>query len=305
MAQRNQARGYALAIVSALAFGTMPVLAVAAYAAGTGVPMLLFWRFLLAAVVLGPVAVVLAVRRGHRPEPRAVATGLLMGGVLYAGQSALFFITIQQGSVALAALLLYTYPALVALGSALLARARPSPLVVTALVVAFVGVTLSLGPVDGIRITAVLTGLGSALCYTVYILVGARTGGSMSGLTTSVLVFGSATVTFGVASALSGQFALPAPDARLPIVVIALACTAVGIWFFLESMHTIGATQASLTSTLEPITAVLLGALVLQTPMTGLQWVGAALVVIAAVLGIVSAAERTKLTPQQPVAPPG
>ena len=293
MGQRNRARGYVLAIVSALTFGAMPILAVAAYAAGAGVSMLLFWRFLLAAVVLGPVAVVLARRPGHRPRPRAVGIGLLMGGLLYAGQAALYFVTIQEGSVALAALLLYTYPALVALGSALLARSRPSPLVVAALLIAFVGVGLSLGPVDGIRPTAVLTGLGSALCYTVYILIGARTGGAMSGLTTSALVFGSAAVTFGVASAANGQLVLPAPDARLPIVVIALACTAVGIWFFLESVHDLGATQASLTSTLEPITAVVLGALVLHSPMTGLQWCGAVLVVVAAVLGIRSTAERT------------
>jgi len=62
---------------------------------------------------------------------------------------------------------------------------------------------------------------------------------------------------------------------------------------FLESVHDLGATQASLTSTLEPITAVVLGALVLHSPMTGLQWCGAVLVVVAAVLGIRSTAERT------------
>ncbi|MBK8446035.1 MAG: DMT family transporter [Micropruina sp.] len=289
MAQRNRFRGYALAIVSALVFGAMPVLAVVAYAGGAGVTMLLFWRFALAALVLGPVAWVLARRGGERPARRAVATGLVMGGVLYAGQAALYFVAVQQGSAALAALLLYTYPALVALGSSLLARRPPAPMVVVALAVATVGVALALGPVDGIRIAAVLTGLGSALVYTLYILLGARTA-AMAGTTTSALVFASAATTFAVAAGATGQLALPPPDARLPIVVIALVCTVLGVWFFLESMHRIGATQASLTSTLEPITSVLLSAVLLQTAMNPLQWVGAALVVVAAVLGIRSSA---------------
>ena len=295
--QRNPTRGYALAIVSAIAFGVMPILAVGAYAAGTSVQTVLFWRFALAALTLGPFALVLALRRGERPPPRAVLTGLAMGGLLYAGQSATYFAAVQQASPALAALLLYTYPGLVALGAALLARRRPSGAVIAALVIAFVGVALSLGPVAGVQLSAVLTGLCSAVLYTAYILIGARTGGAMSGLTTSTLVFASAACTFGVVSAATGQLVIPAADARLPIVVIALACTVVGIWFFLESLHDIGPTMASLTSTLEPVTTVLLGAVVVQTPMTPPQWVGAALVLFAAVLGIRSSAPSAAQPP--------
>lgn len=289
MAQQNRLGGYLLAIVSALAFGAMPVLAVGAYEGGAGVAMLLFWRFMLAALVLGPAALLLARRRAERPGARAIGTGLVMGGVLYAGQAALYFVSVQQGSAALAALLLYTYPALVALGSALLAGRRPTRPVVIALALAFAGVGLSLGPVDGISLIAVLTGLGSAVVYTAYILLGARTGGAMSGTTTSALVFASAGTTFALTAGLSGQLAVPPPDARLPIVAIALGCTVVGVWFFLESVYRIGATQASLTSTLEPITSVLLSAVLLHTPLNPLQWAGAVLVVIAAVLGIRSA----------------
>ena len=297
MPQRNPTRGYALAIVSAIAFGVMPILAVGAYAAGTSVQTVLFWRFALAALTLGPVALVLALRRGEHPPLRAVLTGLAMGGLLYAGQSASYFAAVQRASPALAALLLYTYPGLVALGAALLGRRRPSGAVIAALVIAFVGVALSLGPVAGVPPDAVLIGLCSAVLYTTYILIGARTGGAMSGLTTSTLVFGSAAFTFGVVSAVTGQLVVPAADARLPIVAIALACTVVGIWFFLESLRDIGATRASLTSTLEPVTTVLLGAVVVQTPMTPLQWVGAALVLFAAVLGIRSSAPSAAQPP--------
>ena len=105
MAQQNRLGGYLLAIVSALAFGAMPVLAVGAYEGGAGVAMLLFWRFMLAALVLGPAALLLARRRAERPGARAIGTGLVMGGVLYAGQAALYFVSVQQGSAALAALL--------------------------------------------------------------------------------------------------------------------------------------------------------------------------------------------------------
>lgn len=102
MAQQNRLGGYLLAIVSALAFGAMPVLAVGAYEGGAGVAMLLFWRFMLAALVLGPAALLLARRRAERPGARAIGTGLVMGGVLYAGQAALYFVSVQQGSAALA-----------------------------------------------------------------------------------------------------------------------------------------------------------------------------------------------------------
>lgn len=49
------------------------------------------------------------------------------------------------------------------------------------------------------------------------------------GIMPILAVFASAAGTFGLVSAATGQLVVPAPDARLPIVVIALACTVVGI----------------------------------------------------------------------------
>ena len=105
----SAAAGTLLVIVSTVAFGAMALFARIAYAAGISPTTLLFLRFGIAALFT---ALIVLVRREPHPPPRVIGGLALMGGV---------------GCVGLVALLLYLYPAIVALLSAALFRELLDP----------------------------------------------------------------------------------------------------------------------------------------------------------------------------------
>lgn len=136
-----------------------------------------------------------------------------------------------------------------------------------ALLLSFVGAVLSLGPLDGaIDPVAVAFGVGAALFSTAYILVGNHNGASVSSLTMTALVLSSATASYAVTGSLAGTLALPSAGRTWAYLgVIGTVCTAVAIVFFFLAMERIGPTMASLASALEPVGAVIGGALVIGT----------------------------------------
>jgi drug/metabolite transporter (DMT)-like permease len=79
-----------------------------------------------------------------------------MGGVGYVGQSFCYFAALQYASAGLTALLLYLYPAIVTVLSALLARRRLSPLRMLAVVAALFG--------TGLAVAAASPAARSAFC---------------------------------------------------------------------------------------------------------------------------------------------
>ena len=88
MNQSQKLGGIFLVAVSAAAFGLIPVFAKTAYAAGTSTYTLLFLRFLT-----GTAFMFLLMRLKHLPLPtkREIVLFLLLGAVLYVGQSLTYF----------------------------------------------------------------------------------------------------------------------------------------------------------------------------------------------------------------------
>ena len=93
----------------------MAIFAKEAYRSDVSVTTLLALRFTLAA---GAFWAIVATRRAgsgtaRTPTRRVVLVGLALGGIGYAAQSGAFFGALTHIDASLAALLLYTYPALV------------------------------------------------------------------------------------------------------------------------------------------------------------------------------------------------
>lgn len=128
-----------------------------------------------------------------------------MGAVGYAAQSGLFFLALARVDASLLALILYTYPAFVLVGAVALGREPATGRRVAALLVASAGIVLVLavavnGSVDGL---GVAMGVGAALVYTGYILVGDRVVAGMPLLALAALVCTGATATFAGVTARS------------------------------------------------------------------------------------------------------
>ena len=102
---------------------------------------------------------------------------LALGAIGYAGQSTLFYLSLQRGTAATSILLFYAYPALVcAIGWARAARAAAVPAHVPRSALSAAGTALvatASGPV-AIDPLGVACALGSALVFALYVLAGQR-----------------------------------------------------------------------------------------------------------------------------------
>src|SRR5215211_8631644 len=163
--------GTLLCVGSAAAFGAMAVLGKLAYDEGATVGTLLAVRFALAAALFW--ALVLAggeARELRRLAPRDIATALALGACGYAAQAGCFFAALDRIDASLLSLLLYTFPAMVAVAAILLRRERADGRRFTALALASGGLILVLanakaGTLDPVG--AVLA-LAAAMVYTTY-----------------------------------------------------------------------------------------------------------------------------------------
>ena len=126
---RGAAVGIAYVGASAVCFGTLPIFARLAYASGVDTSTLLLLRFSIAAVLMW---LLLAVRGAAVPRGKGLAMLVGMGAIGYAGQAFSYFTAVRLASAGLAALLLYLYPAIVAVLSRIVFRHRLSRLQVIA-----------------------------------------------------------------------------------------------------------------------------------------------------------------------------
>ena len=294
--------GPLLCLLSAAAFGAMAIFGKYAYDAGVGVGDLLLVRFAMAAAVLLPLAAATGALRGL--AGRAVLAALAMGAVGYATQAGLFFLALERMDASLLALVLYTYPAFVLVGAVLLRRERATRRRVLALVAASAGTVLVLAGAGGGAVDAlgVAMGLGAALAYTTYILVGDRVLAGTPPLALSALVCTGATVTFLLVSLPTGgpELAFEAQGWGW-LAAIALVSTVGAVIAFFAGLERVGPSAAAILSTLEPVVTVGLAAAAFGESLAGVQLAGAGLVLSAVVvMQLPERARRRALGPGRP-----
>lgn len=278
--------GALLAAGSALAYGSLAVLAKLAYAEGWNVPSLLVARFLSASLVLLPFALAAG------GSWRGFGGGLVVGAVGFAGTTALYFPALQHLPAAVASFLLYLAPVFVALLSWAFLRERLTRRVVAALVLALAGLVLmASGAATGaLSAFGVLLALGSALTYSFTVLGGRHlTRGIVWSRAALGTCFG-ALLSYLAFTALTGTLHVPASTPGLAYALgIGVLATGVPLSLFYAALPRIGASRTSLVLTLEPVSTLVLAAMFLaEIP----AWSGVAggLLIVGAAAMVASAA---------------
>ena len=275
------AAGVALAIISAVSFGAMAIFARLSYADGVTPVSLLFIRFVLAALIMLAIA---RLRRERFPRGRALVGFALMGGVGYVGQSLSFFTALTVADAGLVALLLYLYPAIVAVLSAIFLRERLTGLRIAAVALSLAGTALTVGPQLDARPLGVVLGISAALIYSVYIMAGTRLLREEPPIASSAVIMSAAAVVFG-ALALAQGLSLPGGVLGwVGIVGVAIVATVVAVTTVLMGLKLIGPTRASILSTIEPVVTVVLAAILLGEPIGPMTAVGGALILTGALM---------------------
>ncbi len=134
---------------------------------------------------------------------------------------------------------------------------------------------------------ALAFGLMSALTAALYTIMSGpliRQNGTLPVITWAFIIGGSFSIIFSLNSSYS-YFSGIRPE-ELPailalVLLVAVFDTLVAFGLYIRSMQEITATQASLAGTMEPITAAISSALLLGIFLTGFQYIGGVLIVMA------------------------
>lgn len=266
---------------SAIGFGAMAIFGKIAFGSGASTATVLFFRFLAAGTLM-----VLLMTGLRQPWPRGRDLAILigMGGLGYAGQAFCFFSALHHATAGLTGLLLYLYPALVIVGSAALGRRKLTPAKLLLTLVALFGIMLTVtGGLSGTPV-GIAFGVGAALVYTVYILVGEGVAGRTGAISAGCVIMLSAAAVFGTAMVVEGAVYPAGLDGWLAVAAIAVVSTVMPIVFFFAGMRRLGASDASTLSTLEPVVTLLLAFLFLGEKLGPVQALGAGLVIAAVVV---------------------
>ena len=286
-----RAWGIVLALVGVVAFSVRPILIKLAYAYVTDPVTLIALRMVFSLPFF--FAMALWVRRDTARTPltrRDWWAVLFLGFLGYYLASFLDFLGLQYISAGLGRLMLFLYPTITVLLSALFLGKYVSRRDIVALVISYAGLALVLsqgfaGENRNLMLGALLV-FGSAICYAVYLV-------SSSQVVTRIGSVRFTAYATSVASLLCIlQFLLLRPLSALQLppqvyglaIAMAVGCTVLPVFVTSEALRRIGANQVAIIGAAGPVTTIFLGWLGLEESMTLLQLAGAALVLAGVLL---------------------
>jgi drug/metabolite transporter (DMT)-like permease len=274
-----RAAGTALCLLSAASYGAAAIFGKLAYDEDIAVVTLLSGRFAIAAAVLW--LLVAALGPSARPSRRGLLAGVTLGLAVYAPQSGLFFGSLTRLDAALAVLLVYVAPGIVAGAAALLGRERLRPAQLMALPVALGGTALVLtgegvGEIDGL---GVVLASSCAVMYAAYILISDAVVQRVNAVPLSASICTGAAVSFAVAAASAGELPTSvSAEGWATIIALAIVSTVVSITALAAGTARVGPSTAAILSTFEPVVTAMLAFAVLDERLGPTQLVGGLLV---------------------------
>ncbi len=286
-------------VASAACFSTLGILTQLAYRQGASPLPLLSWRFALVSLLMAAYQLVRnarALRAGLRDLGKYAALSLTG----YGAASVCYFFALRFATASVVAVLLYTYPAMVAALSSMLFGERLTRARIVAIALSFVGCAMVVGLFSAdvqASATGILLGLGAALGYSVFNLLSYRWMGEKPRIVLMTYTFGISAVALGGITLISGgslSVAAWTPTLWGLLGLIVLVPTFIAVLLYLNGIRRLGPAQAAIVSTTEPLFTIALAALVLGERLVGLQLVGAVFVVA----GVVAAEWRTPGEPR-------
>jgi drug/metabolite transporter (DMT)-like permease len=278
------ARATGFVILSACAFGSLSTLAV--LVARKGLPLLpaMFWRYLLAALIL----LVILRSRVVRDVRRQDAFRLMMVGGL--GQALITYLSLyalKYLPVGPLAFLFYTYPAWLAVISAVLGRERLTLARFVALTIAMIGIVVMVEMPGAGRLSTfgIFIALGTALLYAIYLPSLNRVQqGIPAGVSSFYLICG-VFIAFLIANVVTRNLQMPATtEVWGYVILLSLFATVIAFATLIAGLRVLGPVRTSIVATIEPFFTALLGAVFLGDALTRSILAGGALIAAAVIL---------------------
>lgn len=274
--------GAALAGAAGIGFATNSTAAKVAYEGGTNPLTFLTLRSMLAAILV--LIIIMVVNRGSLRMPmRRRLAAFAIGGLL-AVYSYGTLASIQFIPVALAILILYTFPLLTSIYAWVSGQERPTFLSVGALLVAFFGLVLALD-IQGAALDLRGVGLAAmaALGLTTVIILNNRLVGDGDSQPITFHMMLSASIIFAIVTWIAGDYALPDTMSGWAGFLIGPSAYATAIVTVFVAISLAGPAPAAMSMNVEPVASLTFGFLILGQALSSLQILGAGLVIAAVV----------------------
>lgn len=273
---REVGRGLGFVLLSALAYGAMPIFGKVAYASGLGPEPLLAWRFLIATALFALLARI--EERSTVALPWRDHFRLWALGLVFVGNALAYFSALETIPASTASLLVYTYPVIVTLLSSVVGLERFTVRGLLASLLAFAGCALTAGGLTRGG-PGVALALLSALVYALYLVLGSRLAGHLPAATAASHTAQAAAVACVAWAAFRGTLVPPPnPRAFLAVLAIAALSTVVALRALLAGMARVGPVRAAVLSSFEVVVTFGLAALFLGEALGPRQLGGAALI---------------------------
>lgn len=269
-------------ILAGIGFGFLGIFGKLAFQNDLNVGELLFWRFLFASLILWFVILNFKPRL-IKLSLQQIIYSVFLGVFGYAIFSTLYFESMKGMSVALAAMILFTFPIFVSLGAHFLLKEIMTKTQWLSLLLACIGLLLLLwGDIFFESYRAVFFALSAAISYSIYVLVSARAQKNVDPLSSSLYI---------ISSAALALYFYHQPDLNrifnfnlnqyMIIIGIAIFCSIMPMTLFLAGLQKIKSSQASLIVMIEPVVAAFAAWILLGEHLSTRQVLGSCLVILS------------------------
>lgn len=276
-------KGYLFAAIAAASYGTNPIFAIPLYREGISVTSVLFMRYAMAVAIMF-FATMIKSPKAFVIKPKYVGLLAFMGILMVLSSIALFE-SYKYLSAGIASTLLFFYPVMVAIIMAIFYKERLTKKSWACLVTAFLGVVILSKNDDGgfISLLGLTLVMLSSLSYAIYLVYINR--GPMKKINTSTITFYVILGGFLVMipyCLLDGGLMLPkTTPAWINAIGLGFFPTVISLIFTSRAIALIGSTETAIFGALEPLTAVILGILILGETLTITPAIGMILIFVS------------------------
>ena len=277
-------KGYAMVLLSALLYGCMPMITRYLYADGVNRETAVLLRNMLAL----PVLTMLCLRGGRNLKipVKALPVITLLAFLGCCITPLLLYGSYQRIATGTATVFHFVYPAVVVLIGLVFLRKKINGVTLLAVILCVGGICLFYDPNEPLDLQGCALALASSVTFAGYVVL-------LSGFRYKELV--GVKLNFyisAICTVLMLSYCLITDKLALPVtamgwvwgVLLAVVINVGAVALFQAGTVLIGGERASVLSAVEPLTGMILGAILFQEKITPMSAVGAALVMVACVL---------------------
>jgi drug/metabolite transporter (DMT)-like permease len=278
-------RGALLVLISAVCYGFIPIFTLYAYEEGISTLDFLFYRFLVATIIFFLYLMVRKIK--IRLNRNQVFWLFILGGVFNLLQSIFFVSAVKYISAGLTTLLFFTHPLLVAAFSYFKGE-KLSRGTVIALLISFGGLVLVLGASLGsVNTLGIILALVAAVFYAAFVLLGDRVAKEVDSVVMSTFISLFTVVALLPLIFIGGGLGIPLTvKGWMASIGCGIVSSNIALFTFFAGITAVGATTATIISNMEPVTVVVLSALLFSQHLTGMQLLGGALILLGGTLAV-------------------